>query len=85
MRKKKQFDDDNNVTIAEMNVEGMRWYTSKKEQENRKNIEGMNYSKKEKKAMIKGAYRAYLPIFIIAVSSFAIIFGLIYLWLVLHS
>lgn len=85
MRKKKQYDDDNNMTVAEMNVEGMRWYTSKKEQENRKNIEGINYSKNEKKAMIKGAFRAYLPIFLITVGAFSIVFGLIYLWLVLNS
>ena len=85
MRKKKEYPDDDNMTIADMNVEGMRWYTSKKEMQNRKNIAGITYSKKEKRAMIKGAFKAYLPMFLAGVIGFSVIFGLLYLWLVLNS
>lgn len=85
MKKKKSFEDDNNMTVADMNVEGMPWYQSKKVQEQRKNINEMNFTKKEKKAMIKGAYRAYLPYFLIFVGCFSLVFGLLFLWLWLNS
>ena len=82
-KKKKEYDDDDGRTIANMNVDGMPWYQPNKEEkdEKKKKMEELKISRKEKRAMIRGAYLAYLPMFLISIAAFTIVFLLIYLWL----
>jgi len=54
---------DDGRTVANMNVAGMPWYRSKKELSAQKQINDLGMTKKEKWAVIVGAYKAYIPIF----------------------
>lgn len=72
-KKKEQFIDDD-ITIANMNVEGMPWYRPEKEKAKHKELSGLNISKKERRAMVLGALSAYLPIFLIVLGSYIVIF-----------
>lgn len=78
--KKKPFVDDGH-TIVDMNVEGFPWYdenrSAEKEKKNRDKP-----TKKETFAMIMGAYKAYLPMFLICIGVFTIVF--LILWLLLQ-
>lgn len=76
--KKKKF-IDNGETIANMNVEGMPWYKSEKEQKKRKELMSLNISRHERRAMIWGAFLAYLPIYLIIIGSFGLIFLVLYI------
>ena len=78
--KKKPFVDDGH-TVVDMNVEGFPWYdenrSAEKEKKNR-----AKPTKKETFAMIMGAYKAYLPMFLISIGVFTIVF--LILWLLLR-
>lgn len=78
MKKKKEKFYDSGVTIAEMNVEGMPWYRSKKEVKLAKELKELNITPKERRAMIFGAYKAFLPAFIIILLCYILVFLLIY-------
>lgn len=82
-KNKKKYDDDDGRTVANMNVDGMPWYQPNKEENDkkRKKIEELKLSRKEKRAMIMGAYLAYLPMFLCALAAFSIVILLIYIWL----
>ncbi len=82
-RKKKEYADDDGRTIANMNVDGMPWYNPNKEEndEKKKRMEELKITRKEKRAMILGAYLAYLPMFLTAIAAFVIVMLLIALWL----
>lgn len=81
-KKKKEYADDDGRTIANMNVDGMPWYQPNKEEadEKKKQMEELKITKKEKRAMIMGAYLAYLPMFLIILAAFTIIMLLLYFW-----
>ncbi len=81
-KKKKVYDDDDGRTVANMNVEGMRGYDPKKEEEKekRRKIKELKVSRKERRAMIIGAYLAYLPMFLTVLLSFTIVALLLWLW-----
>lgn len=85
--KKKQNDleEYRDVTVADMNVEGMRWYKSEEELENAEKMRSLKPTKSERRAMIKGAYAALLPAFLIGLLVFCAAFGLLVLFLYLHS
>lgn len=82
MRKenRKPKNDDSGITIADMNVEGFRWYQSKETLRKKKRIRDLGLSKRERRAMIIGAYFAYMPIFFGILAGFTIAYGLFYLW-----
>lgn len=82
-KQKKQYDDDPGITIAPMDVEGMPGYEEKKIKEDKARINGMNISKSERRAMIKGAYLAMLPMLLVAVGMFCAAFGLVVLYMYL--
>ena len=82
-KQRKQYDDDPGITIAPMDVEGMPGYEDKKIKEDAARINGMNISKSERRAMIKGAYLAMLPMLLVAVGMFCAAFGLVVLWMLL--
>ncbi|MBO5458294.1 MAG: hypothetical protein J6A24_04995 [Clostridia bacterium] len=69
---------DMETTIADMNVEGFSWYDPNRKSGKREKV---SMSKKEQRAMIRGAYRAMLPMIgcILVVGILMIL--LAYLWL----
>ena len=82
MKKKKPIDDDDGRTIANMNVEGMPWYQKNKEKEERKKrMEDIKITRKERRAMIIGAYLAYLPMLLSVLAGFTLVMLFIWLWL----
>ncbi len=82
MSKKKRDDLDTQTTIADMNVEGFRWYNPHK----KKNGGGENQpppvkmTRKERRAAIRGAFLAMLPLICCMFLALAAIFLLAKLW-----
>ena len=72
--KKENYVDDGH-TIYNMNVDGVRGY----HQDNKNN--DINLSKKEKHAMIKAAFCAYIPKLFIMLVGFGLAILLLYFWL----
>ncbi len=68
---------DDKTTFADMNVEGFSWYNPQKKED--KPVQKV--TRKEQRKMIRAAYRAYLPTFIILIGVCALVFLLAYLWL----
>ncbi len=66
------------TTVADMNVEGFRWYDPKKKAEKR---EVPKLTKKEQKALVRGAYRAMLPMVLCMLVAFGLMMALAWLWL----
>ncbi len=76
--KKPKEELDTQTTIADMNVEGFNWYDP-----NRKfgKEPPPKLTKKEQRALIRGAYRAMIPILGCMIVAMGIIFLLAWLWL----
>lgn len=75
VKNKVKYKEDDGHTIYNMNVDGMKGYVDKSQTEN-------FYTKKEKFAMIKAAYKVYFFPLLIIIIGFAIALILIYfLWL----
>ena len=69
---------DTETTVVDMNVEGFSWYdphmcTRKKQ--------ATQLTKKEQRALMRGAVRAMLPMIACILSGMLLIFLLAYLWL----
>lgn len=79
MAKQKKDDLDTETTFADMNVEGFKWYDPHRKKRGNKSVE--KPTKKEYWAMVRGAYRAFLPMFACIVAGFAIMGLLAWLWL----
>lgn len=85
---KKKDDWDSGITVAPMNGDELpsfrrRAYISRGKRpskDERKRLKNM-YTKKERRAMIRGGFLALLPQFLIIIVSFGIVIGLMYLWL----
>ncbi|MBO4216760.1 MAG: hypothetical protein J5940_02320 [Clostridia bacterium] len=84
-KKKKDIDDYADYTVANMNVEGMPWYKSPESKKRDKEMNGLNLSKSERRAMIRGAFAAMLPAFLIGLAVFCAAFGLLMLYFYLVS
>ncbi len=80
-RQKKEYADVVGRTIANMNVEGFKWYVSDKEKKNRESMKNIQLTKKESRAIMKGALMAYFPAFLMIIIGFSIAFLIIYAWL----
>lgn len=78
MSKKKKDDLDMETTVADMNVEGFSWYDPR-----RKNGKPRpaKLSKKEERALTRGAFRAMLPMIGCILAGFLMMAMLAYLWL----
>lgn len=76
----KQDDELDNVTIADMNVDGMPWYQSPEERKKRSELREVSMTKEERRAAVKGAYAAFLPIFLVTLGVICLAFGLIMLY-----
>ncbi|MBQ9485851.1 MAG: hypothetical protein IJU83_03335 [Clostridia bacterium] len=72
---KKKYDDDDGRTIVNMNCEGFPWYVKNKS--DKPVDEKDKLTSKEMRAIIKGAYRAYLPAFLFIIGGFTLAFLLI--------
>ena len=69
---------DTETTFADMNVEGFHWYNPRKK---KGKTEKVSVSKKEYRAMVRGAFSAMLPMIVCLLSAMGIVFLLAYLWL----
>ncbi len=75
-RDEKEDDLDTETTFADMNVEGFRWYNPDKKNGKKQR---QKVSKKEYWNMVKGAFAAYAPMFIIILLVFLLMYGIAYL------
>ena len=79
MAKKEKKDDlDTETTFADMNVEGFKWYDPSKKKGGTGKVK---VTRKEYWSMVKGAFLAFLPVFLTVIGSLIIVFCLMYLWL----
>ncbi len=69
---------DTETTVADMNVEGFAWYDPAKKQGKKA---PPSLTKKEQRALIRGAYKAMLPMICCIAVVGVVMFLLIYLWL----
>ncbi len=77
--KKKEDTLDTQTTVADMNVEGFRWYDPTLKKGGKKQTPDL--TKKEQRALIRGAYKAMLPMIFCIGIVFAAMFLLAWLWL----
>ena len=80
MSRKNDKDDDldTETTFANMIVEGFRWYDPSRKNGKRQKTK---VSRKEYRQMVRGAFAAFMPYFMIFLLSIAIVGVLLYLWL----
>jgi len=64
-----------------MNVEGMRGYVPEKYKRAKSELADLKITKAERRAMIKGALLAILPLVLAYIAMFFLIFLIIYFWL----
>lgn len=73
---------DTETTFADMNVEGFRWYDpTKKQNAKGKKVEREKLTKQEYRSMVKGAFLAYIPMFLSILLGFAVMVLIAYLWM----
>ena len=77
-RNEKKDDLDMETTVADMNVEGFRWYDPRRKQ-GKKPIEKL--SKAEQRALMRGVYRSMLPMIGCILAGAAFVILLAVLWL----
>ena len=82
MAKKNRHDDlDTETTFADMNVGGFSWYNpNKKKQDGKMNKHRPKVSRKEYWLMVRAAFAAYAPVFIIVICVFGIMGLIAWLW-----
>ena len=78
-KQKKQDDLDMETSFADMNVEGMPWYD--KNRKNGAKKDKIQVTKKEYWAMVRGAFSAFLPMFLCILVGMLAVFLLAFLWL----
>lgn len=78
-KKRRKIDNlDTETTFAEMNVEGFSWYDPNR---GKRKAQQTQLTKKEERALMRGAVRAMLPMIICILSGMLLMFLLAYLWL----
>ena len=83
-KKKTKREIDTTTTFANMNVEGFKWYDptlEKRLKEKEQGIVQPKVTRKEYFQLVRGAYRALLPILLGIVAIFGVLVGIAYLWL----
>ncbi|MEG2014392.1 MAG: hypothetical protein RR086_01550 [Clostridia bacterium] len=73
VKKKDKFVDDGH-TVADMNVEGMKWYIKPSHKHNLDEIRKLNVTKEEKSAIIRAQLKMLLPI----IGVITLFFGILY-------
>ncbi len=74
-KKKPRYEDDGH-TVVDMNIEGTSWYRGKNYDPNVPKL-----TRKEKRAVFKGAFLSMLPAFLCTLAGFGLAILLIVLWL----
>ena len=77
-KRKKKADLDMETTVADMNVEGFSWYDPYKKA-GKPQVEKL--SKQEQRALMRGAFRAMLPMLGCIIAGALLMFLLAFLWL----
>ena len=80
MKNKREDDLDTETTFADMNVEGFRWYDpnlkkSDGTRRHRPKVTGKAYWQ-----LVRAAFAAYLPVFVIVIAAFALMMLIAWLW-----
>lgn len=70
---------DAETTIADMNVEGFKWYNPQKKKNPNNSVGKITF--KEYWAMVIGAFRAMWPMFLCIILGALLMMGLAFLWL----
>ncbi|MGN1103682.1 MAG: hypothetical protein ACI4QI_02280 [Candidatus Coproplasma sp.] len=79
-KEKKQDDLDTETTFADMNVEGFRWYDPNRKKNGGKKTNKNRVSRKEYWAMVRAAFVAYIPVFVIVTAVFGIVACIAWIW-----
>lgn len=80
-KKQKKYDDlDTETTFVDMNVEGFKWYDPNLKKNGEKKKQRHKVSRKEYWAMVRAAFVAYLPVFLIVTAVFGIVACIAWLW-----
>lgn len=77
---KKEDDLDTETTFADMNVEGFRWYDPNMKKNGGKRPDRPKISRKEYWRLVRAAFAAYLPMFIILIAAFGLMVLIAWLW-----
>lgn len=79
----KQIFEDDGRTVSNMNVEGMPGYDPHREEKKKtkKQLADMRITRRERWAMIWGAYKAYMPLLFAMLAGFGLVMALIAFWL----
>lgn len=80
-KKKKTKKEISDVSYTDMNVDGFSWYEDKPTKKKKKELNNLQITKKERRAIIWAGIQSYLPFFLIFLFSFSLVFWLLYLWL----
>ena len=78
-KKKQKAELDMETTIADMNLEGFKWYNPQKKKNPKDTLGKITF--KEYVAMVIGAFRAFWPMLLMILLGFGMMIGLAYLWL----
>lgn len=79
--KKEKVELDTETTIADMNIEGFKWYNPSQKKRQSSEQEQFKLTKKERRAVMIGALRALLPVIAVVLLVFVLVFALAYVWL----
>ena len=80
-KEKSEFQDDNR-TIADMNVEGMRWHDRKYHRTGPAHTQPLKLSKKERRALLKASMRMALTLALVIVGIFLLVLLILrFLWI----
>jgi len=78
---RKKYDDDDGRTIVNMNVDGMKGYMSPEMQARKQEIEHLNLTKKERRALFWASYKLVAKSLLIFMTCFGLAILLVWLWL----
>ena len=78
-RQSKRAELDTETTVADMNVEGFSWYNPALKNGKKRNVPKL--TKKEQRAMIRGAFRAMIPMLLCMLAGGLLMVLLAYTWL----
>jgi hypothetical protein len=84
-KQKKMNFEDHGETIANMNVEGFSWYQDEKSVKRKKTLIDLNLTTRERRALVGGAFKAYLPMFLVIIGGFLITYFLFLLFVSLRN
>ena len=78
-KKRQKAELDMETTVADMNVEGFKWYNPQKKKNPKDKLDKITF--KEYWAMVIGAFRAFWPILLMIILGFCLMIGIAYMWL----